>query len=769
MATFLRKILGLALGIAGVMVPQHHAEARLSGVADVSYIRYDSSVNDKRDISATSLQQQYSLLYETTGVLVDGRLGRYKFSIGGEWAGYNTSIKDYNALLFNKDGEPLLDDKDVQKRGTRVIKPQPRRARHLLWDIDVAIDPREMPFTFRAYSRDMKRMSFDVDTVSEVQAVDPIIDPRIATNIFDGVHIVSGATLKLGVKNGMTNGYNTVFRDLPMILVDYRDEIHRDWGDQTPVDSRLERLAFVSLNKKDNWFHFRTTRFTDKISPDSSYRETQIQLGTVDQALVRRWIDLTNWIKISVDGQYTKRKDFSTEGFTEEQMELNLFGIATRRMWEAKTFNWFSRTVDTNGPLYERRIPITARGNIGLDTEWNLRTSYEDWQRVTGHKEDRTTMQASLRVDTFKRSPFTLANTISVEKHKSDGSDYISIDELIETNSTRRFSDRWSLYASYNIKGFSSDAVVTTIDEANGDILGTNTTSTPDGYVSQALRGRAIYRPSQLWKTEVEAAYSRTDGNPQAGIAQAATSNTKTTGQSFSHDGTLQEYSRYSLTTRTDWEPVQRLKFNLTASGDVLQIKDTPTDYLTIVGGSVDYTIAKLYVRLDTRYTLRWGGDEGRGYMLEQSGRLQYNPDRSMDAGITYRFFRGKDGRGDESGEDYSVSQTFNYYLYSTRGVARRVLEVNETAELSRSSIEKRKTLGIGLRYNVTKQLFIAGRARYSFLNRVSGEERELSYNGTIGVDFQKLHVALDYGYGRRDSEDKRIDKRLGVNVRKIF
>lgn len=375
-------------------------------------------------------------------------------------------------------------------------------------------------------------------------------------------------------------------------------------------------------------------------------------------------------------------------------------------------------------------------------------------------------MMASLRVDTLKRAPFTLSNTIQVERHKANATNYLAIEEMIETASTRRFSDKISLYGSYDIRMFVNDTYSLQPDPADLSGLGTINVPTQEKYVRQALRARAIYRPENRLKTELEVLADRTDGNPGSAFTQVGDANAK--GESFSHSGSSGEYSRYSVTSRTDWEPLPRFKLAAVLSEDVLYEKDVPGDYLSIFGISADYTVSNLVARAEMRYTLRTGGVAGDGSVLEQSARVQYTHDKSLDAGLSYRLSRVSE-ETEADREDVTLTQTLNYYLYSSQGVTRRWIEVNQLAEYYKNSVEIKKTASLSLRYNPTRQLFISARTKYTFLNRAGTSEREAVYSATAGMNFPKAQVALDYSYGRRDGDDKRIDKRFSMNVRKVF
>ncbi|MRR34874.1 hypothetical protein EG829_09295, partial [bacterium] len=347
------------------------------------------------------------------------------------------------------------------------------------------VTPQELPLKLRAYSYDLNRVTLYHDLTAQSGA--RIIDSRLVSDLRDGTRITSGATLLFGVKSGLTNGYNAIFRHIPLVMLDYRDDIARDVKSLSPIDTRMRRLAFVSLNKRDNWFHYRTTDFTDNINPNQSFEETQLQLGTVDHALSRRWIDLTNWLKISADGQFTKH-DSATKVNSFESYDLNLFAIATRRSWDARTFSSFSRLVDRTGISLERTIPVYGRGVIGADIEWmgNLYANEKKIRELGGDVVENSNYSASLRADMFHRAPFTLGVIAKAETNTSYGSKLLSLEGGVETASTARFSRDYSVTGSYTVKYFDS------LNDSAGE-----------GYLNQILNGRVAYAPSPTLRVDV--------------------------------------------------------------------------------------------------------------------------------------------------------------------------------------------------------------------------------------------------------------------------
>jgi hypothetical protein len=730
-------LLALLLAISTI------ADARLTGEAELGYVKYDQKQDGNKFIEAHSFQQRYSLLYSTAGRFGDGRLGGYNVSLGYEWGSFDAKVWTPDPV------SGLITDSNPSVS-----------AGHVMFEGEVQVAPVELPFRFRAYSRDLNRITFGTETQGYLIS-DYMIRPGVTTNLIDGTHISSGATAVFGATSGGANGYNAIFRHIPMLMVDYRDELIRDLKSLTPTDTRMSRLAFVSLNKKDNWFHYRRTRYTDNIIKDQSWTEDQFQLGTIDHLQQRKWIDLTNWIKISADGQFTKRNSLGrgpADSF--EAYDVNMFGIATRQRWEGKSFVTFNRTMRNRRLTYDESIPVYLSGVSGPETEWRIRLSSRlksDEELLTGVKTNQSFSGASLRIDTFKRSKFTMSNTVSVESSDTGSTKNLALAAGVETASTRRFSALYTLAAGYNISSFSTD-------NATGN---TN-------YLLQTITARAGYTPSQKLRFSLDETLTIASGaNPRADSNTLITVNSTllpATNDSFARrDSSLNDYARSVTMLTTTWNPAARFDISLFLTEDILDRPGAPLDYLTVVRNTVTYRMSQqLAIRIDNRFVNAQPADTS-GYLGR--GSVDYTPNRRMDAQFVYEYSRDSGPTGTSAGVD--ISQRFNYYFYKVNGVSRRLLELSESLSYREvdpagsSSLITEKRISLGARYYPLKRLFLAGTTSYSLND--PGNVSKYIVNGSIGVNFRALQANIDYTYGKMTGGDNRIEKRLAANVKKIF
>lgn len=738
------------------------AHARLTGEAELGYVKYDATVDGAKVVDANSFKQRYSLLYSNSGALAGGRVGGYTYSLGYEWGSIDTKMKS------SLPGGGLSIS---QNRG------------HFLFEGEVLLDPKELPLTFHAYSRDLNRMQFqDYQNLINLSAdngqIGDIVRPDMATDILNGQRIYSGATLLLGVRNGMTNGYNEIFRHLPMLMLDYKDEVIHDVKSLTPTDTRLSRFAFVSLNKKDNWFHFRSTRYNDYINPLNNWKEKAFQIGTVDQNLQRKWVDFTNWIKLSTDGIWTKR-DAEIFYNTTERYDVNLFAIATRQTWEARSFNTFSRWTEGQSLFYDANAPLYVTGTWGAETDWRFRVSDREQKQMTnaGVWEKTSDILSSLQVTTFKRSAFTLTPSASVEHYDATTSGKtLALEGAVETTSTRRFSSRYQLFGRYDVKYFTT--------ERNAE------SST---YLTQELDGRFAYTPSPVWSLELEQRFQMASGtNPgMSGTAVVVNSDfNRNSGNSIYWRGnglSINDYTRSVTTVTGGWRPLDRLSLSLYVSEDVLMTSGQETNYITSVGNNISYSVAAFTLSANNRYQQQ-NGAKGSNNDMSSYVRATYKPDRTMDGSLNFNYERQT--IDDSTSTFIDLTQKFNYYFYRVNGINRKLLEINEQIDYLESNnryanssllipgvmtgtvtvstantTTKRFTLGA--RYYPLQRLYLAASGQYYLIDPDSIKGQ--IYTGSIGFTASKFQVSLDYSYGTQQNSLKRVEQRFAANMKKFF
>lgn len=723
-----------SLLLAAGMLAAPSVEARLSGEAELGYQSFDSEVNGaKRD--ASSFQQRYSLLYGNDGRLGKGSLGKYKYALGYEWGSVDTELKT----------------------PTEETNPSVS-AGHILFNGELSFTPMNLPVRFSAYSRDMNRIRFLSDSISgPVSTGDDIITPGINDNLMDGTRVSSGATLWLGVRNDLREDRSSVFMEIPVLLVDYQDDYVRDMKSLTQQNTRSRKLALVGY-KKNNWLHYRQSRHDDYLNRDSSFREDRYILGSVDHRLNRTWSDLTNWITISADGQFIKRQDQSLGN--SETYDLNLFAVASREKWEARTFNTLNRTLDVTGLTTITKVPLHIQGVWGAETDWKVRLSSDREKRIMADRSlsDRDDLLASLQVYTFKRSQFTLSPSISVERVEQNKDRTIAFDGGVETASTRRFSDIFGLSAGYKVKVFSAEGTV------NSD------------YLEQTITGRGVYKVSDTIRFVLEENITTAGGTRNEIANTTITANQGFLGGASSttfrtRDEPTEGFSRFVTTFTTSWTPLARLRVGFTAAEDIFKPDNGDTDIITSLGNTIDYSLPNFAVGSNVRYRTRSAGSL-RSNDIAATGTASYTPNRNIKASIRYTYAKVKEN--DTVTTNVDLAQKFTYTVNSLRGGNLKLLDLTEelTYEkadntLSFSQFSSKKRLTLGATYYPTKNIFVAATARYSLLD--PGDEKEWMGSGAVGAVFNKLQANIDYSYGRRYNSETRTEKRFSANLKKQF
>lgn len=775
MPSFHRRLICSVLVLLLPLLCSVAAEARLSAEAALNYTNYDVGDKYGSHLSGNSFTQDYSLLYDTKGTIYNSRIGKYEVALGYNWSALDTTIKGSDLLV----GTTLQSPENIKEtRG------------HLYYSGEILLDPKEMPFRFTAYSRDLTKNSVaysDTPLISKMFSQNGGVllgTPNLASGINDGVHINSGATLVAGVKNGMTNGYNEVLRHFPMIMLDYRDQINRDRRSITPIDTRLSRLAFVSLNKKDNWFHYRFSTYKDYINSDNNYEESQVQIGTVDQTMARRWIDFSNWIQVSTDLQFTKRNNFRTlENY--EEVSLNLFGQARRNSWELRSYNYFDRYREESGRLtYSTNLPLYISGVLNPDVSWRTRTSYRDIHDTTGAR--LLNLLGGYQVEAFKRSQFTLTHFVDIESSSTTNADMLVLSAGLETTSTSRFSRQWTLGASYKFK----------------DIVNKSTLDSSDFYVHRTSL-QAGYVPTNQLRVVVRQDNEFTHGTNQVFTSPVRDVNS-TIPQYDNPRGYLSSLSgasgfRSLSYLSVMWNPLPRWRYSLTASEDIFSASDSSSSKFTNLSAAMDYSNEALKINNSLSYTNSNDSINSQASTLSYRATLSYQHSRSLNSRLMFSCFASTLSGLSSSG--YDAEQQSNYSYYSYAGIARKLFEISEvltysnsptldavrfysansnydynailaadaksTSSVATSNIRtSRGSLSLGAKYYPLRQLTLAAGGRYLFDNTL--DNYSMLWYSSISTNYKLLQASLDYYQGKRQS-DGLIEKKFTANVKKLF
>lgn len=727
------------------------SSGQLSGYADWRYGYYHAEVGGQKYREASYFTQQYSLLYQREGVIAGGRGGNYKFGLGGEW----------NSLDGKIDG---------QSDSVNTFK--------LFYRGDILFAPGGLPLRIHAYSHDLAPSQFVEDSrVPE----DGILVPHVVDNLLDGQHLRSGVTMEIGVRNGGYLGrYQDIFGDLPRLLVDYREDRVRDTKSNTPSHYRLRNLAFVSLNKMDNWFHYRYTDYTDYINPNENYVEKTFILGTIDQSMRRHWIDLTNWIKVSADGTFTKTTRVTLDQGPEKIFTLNLFGTANRTAWQGSSFSNFQR-IDHSGLLEKRlEVPILLNGELNRETSWRFRFSgYEDAQtnlapNMPTTETDENDAFASTQVKLFRQQRFIVAPQLELESKTGDRGEGQAAKASIEAYTNHDYRPAYDLLGSYSIAYFTGNGINVTHGVS---------------YLEQQLKGQVGTNLSMRTRVGLTEELLYGDGTLDRTVADNIVPRGDLTLDPTSSSQVTRKGQVFRSTTSTFLE-------NRYAPWHLSNRVEAVNDYLSASGEAEDQVTLRHYLRFDRRNfnasmrseliiggkqsfggfgssTLQAGSTGAASKSFDNTTTLWYSPGPSSEGSLAAEY-RWRSGGG-ASSNYWNVKQKYNYGFFSTLGFVRKIAELRQELEYERFQDVTDKTLSLatvtlGGDYYPTSISYIGAKVRYRHYDPQGVDE--MAYYLTAGLDFQKLKVDLDYAYGDNSADatgNSRNEQRAEVHVKKIF
>lgn len=398
-----RSFIFLLLGVLYVGVFASYGKP-LTGSITWLTGHYDAEGGGGKE-DADFFAQKYNLMYNKDGTFLDGRGGYYRLGVGLEFFDFDTSI--------NVDGVERKINKDSMKT---------------LYNGQVVFAPGGLPVYVNVYARDNKsarfredrsfsRGSFESDFISGKAGSSRILTPGIVDDISDGVRKEEGVSLMLGIKNGSYLGrYRNILSHLPKLYTDYRQTYVEDMESARPEKYIDRELAFVSLNKKHNWIHYRVYEHRDLLYDNEDYTRTSYMLGTVNHLMRREWINLTNWIQLSTDGTYFKSvADSSNQNNGERSYEnayqLNLFSKMFRNDWHATILPTFRRE-EEDGDLEKKfSIPVFVKAEMSRDTSWYLQMAESGDQE---YKPFALVNQKSTEFESYAKLKFVLKRTMPI-------------------------------------------------------------------------------------------------------------------------------------------------------------------------------------------------------------------------------------------------------------------------------------------------------------------------------------------------------------------
>lgn len=770
-----RLILNIALIL--LCLPALGVAGSFSGKALVNYTNYQAKEDGVLVAKGDGLSQRYQLLYADRGLWKKGKIGSYDYSIGYEW---NMVDADQSKRSF--DGN-MVDDSTSIKTGK------------VLYRGDVLIAPGGLPFRLHLYSHDQQASIFETGRVlgrpaeSENEPSRQLLIPEIIDDISNGQRYHTGGTLLVGIQNGRYQGqYRDLLSKLPRLLVDYKEIYVRDMKSLTPQHYRDRDLAFVSLNKKDNWFHYRFNDYVDFENDDSNRKERTYMLGTIDHNMVRHWVNLTNWIQVSADISFVQEMKSSAEKIrsieeyqdadvTERTYLVNLFAKARKGKFEAVTLNSYERKSIYSDTETRIEVPLFINGSIDRDTSWRTTFIASRERRQFLISEEETNDQSaylSMLVNAFKQSRYNLDVKLEGEINRDEIRSGEAVRATLEYLSNRHYQSaldfRLQSMTAY-VQGENDDYDLKTDYFEQGFEFGAKWQATKRlkidanqrllfgfGDLSGRFTDRIIASGSQSLLESSGGLEQRTER-----VFRSTTSLylDHVMGRLTNRLGGTFDYVEDELDSSYQYQLSHRLQF----SGKSLHFNSTT---LYTGGDEVESTTLANVVSVDQQTT---GVVDWR---LEHRSSVAYSPSPFLKFKARGNVLYQERDTGDSS-LNLSFEEEARFNLMKYTGIKRTVASlIQEYEYLSMKEFDGTRkasnTFSLTLNYYPTTSSLLGVKLRYRNFHPYSDDE--LTCFLTAAQTFQRMKISLDYAYGQRDNGSlypDRKEHRWEVNVEKTF
>jgi hypothetical protein len=713
----------------------------LNGAAEVGYTQYDASANGSNLFRGNSLVQQYSLEYRVSNYAYRYQPNYYKLMVGYDLVDFSTRLS-----------EPAQETTIKQSLGK------------FRYTGEVSYTQSVLPISITGYIKDNLAVKPKKGLVSN-----SLIDnsasytggaPNADASMENGLaydlegrqkNISSGFTVNFDPKKAGSASLRT----LPFAIFEYRDSSVKGTGFY-PVDSMTRQLD-AALGQENNWINYRLIDSRDFLSPSNDLIHEQIQIGLVDYRGKRKWSALTNWITVSADARLIKEKNISTASHSEEY-DVNFMAIASRRAWDARTFMNYNRELDIYNVLTEKTsVPLYVKGIYGSETEWfaSLMAFRGKQSHFPASNTDLSyTNMLTVGATTFTRSKFTLAPSISLQTSKSfNGNDSYALSSVLETVSTKRFSDKLGLGA-----------------KLSSNIKDDGTTSSNSKSLSESLILSATYVPysSLVYKVQNTSDFGSGYGYIDGFTPPSAYINVK-----------FGNYYRNIILAAAGWTPNAHFNASIEGTYGFISVANIPEYSEKSVSFRARYDRNVVIYSVDTRYVNKNNSVDQPLTNWRSSAQVQYRPNIYNDGFLRATYEQETGGATNADDTKVEFIQRYSYNFFSRKGVSRNVATLSEEYSFTKqpsgggsSIIVNSPIVGdvqyllLSGRYSPSDRYSLYGSAKYEKTNP-SGAVT-MYYSAGMTTDFRLLSTSIDYTLAKRDI-DNRVEKKLAASVRRSF
>jgi len=743
----------LWLGVMTATVMASAQREGLSGQLGINYAEFSADDDLRGDDEGSHFFQHYALMYDRNWGFARGRAGHFSLGLGGEWASLASDINN------------VTNDR-------QEFKPQ--------YNADLVFKPGGTPFFLHVYAKDHLGITPMVGRNLSLldgqgQSGDGL--GNIYADFRDGINRNMGFSLMLGQSNGRSGRYSDIWGSAPLLMVDYMD-VYVDDSEQasSPIKYRDRNLAFVSLNKRDNWLHVKYFDHYDYLNSAENFSTQEFILGTIDHRENRSWINLTNWIKLSTDGRIFTRE--AHDGLTRaqgsyEQYTYNLFARTHRSKWEGASFSNFERRISESKVTRNLELPFYFDSVSNENRRWAftlLGNAYE--------KTDLLTSTDTLNRSAYNEWRYTFGNrtpnshTLGYDFEALDDDDYFRSESFrlsYEFDHLRRRQVLGQLQSSLELYAAHQGGEVTMTGEEldyweEGLSLDLRKQFDPSwsAGVNQHLSvGSGEYYSSATRKIAFSAndaqsfSDSRSENSAVVTAADYFRSITALYGENTR--GRLRNRLELKIDYR-DRDGYDNLQTGLTHQLDYSSSRYLVHSSTSVVwGDQVTYSVAdgltdEFARSSDMSFTHQTNVVSylGKGSTLILNGRYEYADTTD-----------GPDSR-------FDFRETYRYTRFTVNGVVRKFYELEQSLEYERRDPvtgegEDAYILVLGGSYYPTHRLFMGANTTYTY----KGDTYSTVLRARAGIHFPKLQFSLNYGYGQND--DGRTEQRWGADLSKTF
>jgi hypothetical protein len=740
---------------------------------------YRAEVDGEEVRSISTNYQQVSLRYDKKGLMGDARAGKYNLMLGYEFNRISPSVSNL---------------------GVRDADYQELTAKKFFYRGELMLAPGGLPFRLSLFARDIHQSAFvdegmnaGLPVGSQSRGQGSLIDPEIYTGINNGTHRELGGTLLLGIRNGSYLGlYRDVLSQVPRLLIDYKQIEVRDMSrDRDQEHHRARDLAFVSLNKLDNWVHFRMHDFTDYLNPMNSSANRQVIIGLVDQIMQRKWINMTNWLKVSGDLSYTV-EEAERDPHPDRTYLVNMMAVGQRQNISATVLSSLSRKTDGRTIDLEADLPITLTLDLNRSTRLRSRLIYEAAQRsvIVG-----ATTETNADFDTPVLYEDLRDCYLDFQLEMLRGQRIVVVPRF-EVESRQERTDQQGLAMRIGSEVFSNSRLSKTINWLGGYALMTSRSDglgdKDDRYLENKIYGRIDKVIDRSWqvggdtslasgsgggRTSMHFRIPRMDGklNTGGGNGQAIDGNEDKVTSGYvkiyleHRHQQLQnrlETSYESVTTAGDSSHQISLRHTLDYSQRTHRFK-----WSTVVNSGDNSGTAEA-VSFESLSIDSEGGASKASWSSEAS--YFYDPTRSLSLDLNGKVNNTR--TTDKDLKSYGLSEKLIYRLFTTNGIIRRIAEFSEEIgyeKISVADINGRDGSLYGkfsVAYFPTRYLYCKLRSE---MTRYSNNTLQQINIGEAGLDYEKLKFVASYSEGKKNRESAALpevmERLWNFEVRKIF